>query len=77
MSWGSPLTNISAEDRNWVAFWERRTGEIAAMRAPNGRDPLAGWGTPAAARANLASLIRSQSPAAWQRIANDGDRDAA
>jgi hypothetical protein len=72
---GADLTGI---DRLWLDCWYRRTQEIATGKpasgnGPEGRDAYAGHGTSAAARRNLASLIRQQSPRAWAVIAGGED----
>ena len=54
-------------EAGWVAFWHRRRGEI---EAPGYLPRLA---TPRADLARLASLIRWQSPRAWQAIGAAAD----
>lgn len=48
-----------AMDGHWRAFWYRRLPEITNLARQDKRDE---------ARANLESLIRTQSPLAWQTI---------
>jgi hypothetical protein len=69
--------HLAPPDRLWFDFWHIRVGEIERGHAEDqaGRplDPYSGWIKADRARANLASLLRKQSPAAWRIISGHDD----
>ena len=60
---GPNTSGLDAVDRGWVAFYRKRRAELAAADGALQADR--------AALANLASLVRGQSPRAWAEVSGE------
>lgn len=58
------LENLSAVDRSWIRYWQKRRAEN--FEPLEGRPDVHDW------RAHCASLLREKAPKAWKLIKDAG-----